>query len=98
MFTITDKAQEKIREMITKAGGESFLRYGIKSECCSELKYELSISANKNDQDIAIDFDGFSVLINPADTHLIKNTDIDFKDDQFEYGFIIHNQNPLVSF
>ena len=95
MFTITERAQEKIKEMMQEDSGmETFLKYRVTSKCCNEMEYDLSLSSNKKEQDTVIEFDGFRALINPADIRLIKNTEIDFKDG----GFMINNPNPLVSF
>ncbi|MCP3762880.1 iron-sulfur cluster assembly accessory protein [Domibacillus sp. A3M-37] len=94
MFTITEKAQEKIKEMMQEDTGiETFLTFRVTSRCCNEMEYDLSLSSHKKEQDTIIEFDEFRALINPADIYLIKNTEIDFKDD----GFMINNPNPLVS-
>lgn len=95
MFTITEKAQEVIKEMIQEdTGMETFLKFCVTSKCCNEMEYDLSLSSHKKEQDSIIEFDDFRALINPADIRLIKNTEIDFKDG----GFMINNRNPLVSF
>jgi iron-sulfur cluster assembly accessory protein len=97
MITITEKAQEKIKEMQKDIGEETFLRFRVKSECCNELNYALSLTIHKTEHDLIIEFNDFIVLIHPSDVPLLKNTEIDYKDDGVDNGFIINNPNPLVS-
>jgi iron-sulfur cluster assembly accessory protein len=98
MITITEKARGKIKEMQKDIGEETYLRFGVKSECCNELKYLLNLSMNKTINDEMINYDDFVVLINPADVRYIENTEIDYNDEPFESGFVIRNPHPLVSF
>jgi iron-sulfur cluster assembly accessory protein len=93
MIAITEKAREKIIDMQKEMVQETYVRFGVKSECCNELQYALSLAAHKSEQDLSVDFEDFTVLIHPSDVRLVKNTEIDFVDN----GFTINNPNPLVS-
>jgi iron-sulfur cluster assembly accessory protein len=93
MFTITEKAQKKIKEMQEEMGSKAFLRYQVISRCCNELQYDLTFDSHKSEQDVVVDFDGFRAVVHPADVRYIKNTEIDYVDG----GFTIRNPNPLVS-
>ncbi|PZE21226.1 HesB/IscA family protein [Paenibacillus xerothermodurans] len=93
MITITEQAQQKIKEMQTDMPQAPFLRVGVTSACCNELRYALSLSSDKAESDVTVEFGDVIVLVNPADVRFVKNIEIDYQDD----GFIIHNPNPLVS-
>ncbi|KIL45210.1 HesB/IscA family protein [Jeotgalibacillus soli] len=93
MINITQTALDMIKKMQNDIEEETFLRFGIQSECCNEISYALSLSKKKNAEDHIIDLGDIIVLVHPSDVRFIKGTVIDYSAD----GMIIKNPNPLVS-
>lgn len=50
MIKITDRAKEKIREIQENDEENRFLRFGVRSECCNEMHYSLSLTREKSDR------------------------------------------------
>ncbi|MEK3799020.1 iron-sulfur cluster assembly accessory protein [Peribacillus sp. FSL H8-0477] len=93
MIKITDRAKEKIREIQENDEENRFLRFGVRSECCNEMHYSLSLTREKSDQEEILLINEIQVLIHTVDTRYINQTEIDYQ----ENGFWINNPNPLVS-
>ena len=93
MITITERASKVIKEMQENMEEEMYLRFSIKRPCCSQMHYSLGLAAMKSDREKAIDINGITLLIDPADSHYTDEAEIDYLDG----GFIINNPNPLVS-
>lgn len=93
MIKITDRAKEKIRELQENDEENRFLRFGVRSECCNEMHYSLSLTREKSDQEEILLINEIQVLIHTVDTRYINQTEIDYQ----ENGFWINNPNPLVS-
>ena len=93
MFTITDRAKEKIKEIQETGDDGIFLRFGVRSECCNEMHYSLSLVRDKSDQEEMLIINDIQVLIHSADTRFLNQTEVDYQ----ENGFWINNPNPLVS-
>lgn len=93
MIKITDRAKEKIREIQENDEENRFLRFGVRSECCNEMHYSLSLTREKSDQEEILLINDIRVLIHTVDTRYINQTEIDYQ----ENGFWINNPNPLVS-
>lgn len=93
MIKITDRAKEKIREIQENDEENRFLRFGVRSECCNEMHYSLSLTREKSDQEEILLINDIHVLIHTVDTRYINQTEIDYQVN----GFWINNPNPLVS-
>lgn len=93
MIKITDRAKKKIREIQENDEESRFLRFGVRSECCNEMHYSLTLARDKSDQEELLIINDIHVLIHTADTRYINQTEIDYQ----ENGFWINNPNPLVS-
>lgn len=93
MIKITDRAKEKIKEIENNGEEYRFLRFGVKSECCNEMHYSLSLAKDKSAQEEMIIVNDIHVLFHSADMRFINQTEIDYQ----ENGFWINNPNPLVS-
>ncbi|WP_419882681.1 HesB/IscA family protein [Peribacillus sp. B-H-3] len=95
MIVISSIAQDKIREMKEEMDEDIILKYGVKSACCNELNYALSLS-KKNKDDRIFEFPGFKVAVHPADIRYITDTKIEYSEEG-DGGFYISSRHPLVS-
>lgn len=93
MFEITEEARKVMQEMLAPSAGETFIRYSIKSECCNQMNYALSIARQRKEGDQPIRKNGVDFLVHPADMPYLEKTVIDYQNG----GFWIGNRNPLVA-
>jgi iron-sulfur cluster insertion protein len=91
MITITESAQEKIKEILIDETPESRLRMFIQGGGCSGFSYGFTIDEVKNEDDFEITSGGTSVLIDSMSAHYVTGAEIDFVDDLQGSRFNIKN-------
>jgi len=93
MITVTDTAQTKIKQTLTKRGRGIGIRVGVKTTGCSGLAYVLEYVDELVDGDDAKLFDGFSVVINKKDQPFLMGLEIDYVRKGLNEGFDFTNPN-----
>ena len=91
MITITESAQEKIKEILIDETPESRLRMFIQGGGCSGFSYGFTIDEVKNEDDFEIEAGGTSVLIDSMSIQYVTGAEIDYIDDLQGSRFNIKN-------
>jgi iron-sulfur cluster insertion protein len=91
MITITESAQEKIKEILIDETPESRLRMFIQGGGCSGFSYGFTIDEVKNEDDFEITSGGTSVLIDSMSAQYVTGAEIDYVDDLQGSRFNIKN-------
>lgn len=96
MVTLTEKAVDKVREIIAaREDSENVaLRLYVKGGGCSGLSYGLALDYVKDD-DTVIEMDGVKVLVDPEAAHFVQGSEIDYKEALMGGGFAINNPNAI---
>jgi iron-sulfur cluster assembly protein len=91
--SITDRAVEKIKEMLTaeKRDGQG-LRLKVVGGGCSGLQYKLDFDTQKAG-DRVFEKDGAKVLIDMKSLLYLNGTELDYKEELMQSGFIFQNPN-----
>jgi iron-sulfur cluster assembly protein len=94
LLTLTERAQQEIRNIFEREadGDVDGLRLGVIGGGCSGLSYDMNFS-RRNPEDSVIEFDGFTVLLDPKSTIYLKGITLDFKDGLQGRGFVFSNPN-----
>lgn len=93
MFKLTEKAKEKIKEMINKEGQDYYLRvYAIPSGCCG-IDFGMELTNETDSSDNFIDFQDFKVVIDDFSYPFIENLQIDVIEKEQKLYFILDKQN-----
>lgn len=98
MLTVTENAQQKIREFFAAepaAKGKS-LRISLEPGGCSGFQYAFGFDA-KRDGDTEIPCAGFSVLVDQQSAPQLTGSKIDYAEDAAGSGFKIANPNVKKS-
>jgi iron-sulfur cluster insertion protein len=91
MITITESAQEKIKEVLEDETPTSRLRMFIQGGGCSGFSYGFTIDDAKNDDDLEIPAGSSSVLVDSMSMEYLKGSTVDYKDDLEGARFAITN-------
>ena len=92
MIQVTERAQEKIRQMIEADGKPGMkLRLSVEGGGCSGMRYDLSFEQDPHEDDEQIDCDGFKVLVDRASKPFLQGLQVDYKDALMDGGFKIVN-------
>lgn len=91
MITITESAQEKIKEVLADETPETRLRMYITGGGCSGFQYGFSIEETQNEDDFEIPAGDVPVLVDSLSMQYLENAVVDFKDDLQGSRFSISN-------
>ena len=98
IITVTDKAATKAREILASKGVENgALRVFVVGGGCSGYQYGMAIARNREDDDIAIDVGGLTILVDSESAPLIDGAEVDYVEDIMKSGFTIFNPNATHS-
>ena len=94
MVTITDRAAEKIRDILEAEGpeGADGLRVRVVGGGCSGLQYKVAMTAEKKGDKI-FEHQGSRVYIDRRSFLYLSGTQVDYGDDLQGAGFQFNNPN-----
>jgi iron-sulfur cluster assembly accessory protein len=93
-ITLSDSAMSKVAELIAKEGEEGLaLRVAVRPGGCSGYSYEMFFDTELAEDDIAREFGGVRVVVDPASAELLNGSVLDYKDGLQGAGFHISNPN-----
>ena len=95
MVTVTDKAKNKIDDLIENAGldGSYFLRVSVKGGGCSGLSYNLDFDNEIKKGDQIFEDKGVKLALDMKSFLYLAGTELDFSDGLNGKGFNFHNPN-----
>jgi iron-sulfur cluster assembly protein len=95
-ITVTDKAAEKARSILAERGVENgALRVFVVGGGCSGYQYGMAIARNREDDDIAIEASGVTLLVDQESAPLLDGAEVDYVEDLMKSGFTIFNPNAV---
>ncbi len=94
LMTITAAAAEKVRALLDGRGKPSVgIRIGVRTKGCSGMSYTIEFADEKGAFDEVVEDKGVTVLIDPKATMFIVGTEMDYREDKLESGFVFSNPN-----
>jgi iron-sulfur cluster insertion protein len=94
---VTERAASRIREILAVEPGKSALRVSVNGGGCSGFQYGFELEAMRNDDDLVIERNGATVLIDSTSLVYLNGSQIDFVDDLIGQSFRISNPNATSS-
>jgi iron-sulfur cluster assembly accessory protein len=92
---MTDSAAKRIAKIVSGEAGKTALRVSVEGGGCSGFSYKFDLVDVRNDDDVAIEKDGATVLIDDLSLVYMGGSVIDFVDDLMGQSFKI--VNPLAT-
>jgi iron-sulfur cluster assembly protein len=93
-MTVTPAAVAKIKALLDGRGKPSAgIRIGIRTKGCSGMSYTLEFADERNAFDEVVETEGVTLLIDPKATMFILGTEMDYREDKLESGFVFTNPN-----
>ncbi len=91
--SITDRAAERIREIVTAENREGQgLRLKVVGGGCSGLQYKVDFDTEKAG-DRVFEKEGAKVLVDMKSLLYLAGTELDYKEGLMESGFVFQNPN-----
>jgi len=93
VLRVTDRAAERVREIVENAGGAEGIRIGVKKGGCAGMEYTVDLVREPVASDDAVDVGGAKVFVNPQATLFLLGTEMDFEATKLRTGFVFRNPN-----
>lgn len=94
---MTDAAARRIARIVANDPGKTALRVAVEGGGCSGFSYTFDLVDHRNDDDVSIEKDGATVLIDDLSLVYMGGSVIDFVDDLMGQSFQIKNPNAVAS-
>ena len=96
-ISVSDRAANRIREIMAGGGGQNALRVSVQGGGCSGFRYDFEIVSQTDVDDLVIEKSGARVAIDPVSVPFMAGSEIDFVDDLIGASFKITNPNATAS-
>ncbi|MFZ5825661.1 MAG: HesB/IscA family protein [Bacillota bacterium] len=96
-ITLTDKASNRLKEIIKAKGENLALRVMVRAGGCSGFEYGMALERNPRPDDSVAETDGVKVVVDPNSLRYLDGSTIDFVDSLMGGGFAINNPNATSS-
>jgi iron-sulfur cluster assembly accessory protein len=95
--TVSARAAKKIGKILQAEPAPMMLRVAVTGGGCSGFQYNFALDDARTDDDLVIEKDGVTVLVDPMSLDFLKGAEIDYVDDLIGAAFKIHNPNATSS-
>lgn len=98
MITLTPKALQAVRRFVKGSSDPVFgLRIVVSGGGCSGLQYGMKLEAEKQDDDVLVEYEDITLLVDPFSAPLIEGVTVDFVDSLTGTGFKFDNPKATSS-
>ncbi|MEJ8476010.1 iron-sulfur cluster insertion protein ErpA [Roseibium algae] len=94
--TVSDRAAKRIAKIIANEPAGTALRVSVEGGGCSGLQYKYDLVTEQGDDDLVLEKNGISVLIDSISLQYMGGSEIDFVDDIIGQAFQITNPNAVA--
>jgi iron-sulfur cluster assembly protein len=93
VITMTDRAAERVREIVEARANAVGVRLGIKKGGCAGMEYTVDLVTEPNPKDDHVERDGANVYVAPEAALFLFGTEMDFEQTTLRTGFTFRNPN-----
>ncbi|HWT31122.1 MAG TPA: Fe-S cluster assembly scaffold SufA [Propylenella sp.] len=93
VISLTERAAERVREIVGNSDGAEGIRIGVKKGGCAGMEYTLDLVRERQAGDDMVDVGGAKVFVNPQATLFLLGTEMDFEVTKLRTGFVFKNPN-----
>jgi iron-sulfur cluster assembly accessory protein len=95
--TVTERAAQKIGEILRREPTGTMLRVSVEGGGCSGFQYRFDTERERAQDDVVIEKNGATVLIDPMSLNYMAGSEIDFVDDLIGSSFKVNNPKATAS-
>jgi iron-sulfur cluster assembly accessory protein len=94
---LTENAARRVAEIMKTEAPGSVLRVGVDGGGCSGFSYTYNVTTERTDEDLVLEREGATVLIDQISLEFLRGCRIDFVDDLMGRMFKISNPAATAS-
>ena len=95
--SVSARAAKRIADILAAESGSVMLRVAVTGGGCSGFQYNFTLDDARMDDDLVVERDGATVLVDPVSLDFLAGAEIDFVDDLIGASFKINNPNATSS-
>jgi iron-sulfur cluster assembly accessory protein len=95
--SVTPSAARRIKEILASDPAKTALRVAVNGGGCSGFQYEFLLESDRKEDDLAVERDGATVLIDSMSLVYMDGSEIDFVDDLIGQSFKVKNPQAKSS-
>ncbi|MGP1276221.1 MAG: iron-sulfur cluster insertion protein ErpA [Caulobacterales bacterium] len=95
-ISLSETAARQIRTILDGQDAR-YLRVAVVGGGCSGFSYQFHLETDRAEDDLAIERDGATVLIDEMSVDFLKGSEIDYVDELIGAAFRIHNPNATAA-
>jgi len=95
--TVSERAARRIAEILKSEAAGTMLRVSVEGGGCSGFQYKFAMDREKAADDLVIERNAATVLIDPVSLEYMAGSEIDFVDDLIGASFKVHNPNVTAA-
>ena len=97
-LNFTAAAAAKVRELISEEGNAALaLRVYIQGGGCSGFQYGFEFDENRAEDDVAVDTDDVTLLVDPLSLQYLMGSEVDYTESLQGAQFVIRNPNAKTT-
>ena len=96
-ITVSERAARRIGQILKTEGDGAMLRISVEGGGCSGFQYKFDVESAKADDDVLIERDGVTMLIDPVSLQYLAGSEVDFVDDLIGASFKVNNPQAKTS-
>ncbi|MEP9377637.1 iron-sulfur cluster insertion protein ErpA [Aquabacter sp. CN5-332] len=94
---VTDTAARRISEILSGEAPESVLRVSVEGGGCSGFQYRFDVTRERDGDDLVIEKEGATIVVDKVSMDYLSGSRIDFVDDLIGASFKIDNPHAVAS-
>ncbi|WP_428481964.1 iron-sulfur cluster insertion protein ErpA [Pyruvatibacter mobilis] len=96
-FAVTESAARQIAKILSAEPDGTMLRVSVEGGGCSGFQYNFTLDDTRTDDDLVIERDGATVLVDTMSLTYMGGSELDFVDDLIGQSFQVKNPNATAS-
>jgi len=96
-ITVTERAAQRIAEIVACENQARLLRVSVEGGGCSGFQYKFNLVAQAETDDVVFERSGAKVVIDPVSMGFLAGSEIDFVDDLIGASFRVNNPKATQS-
>ena len=96
VMRLTDAAAERIKTLMANAERPiAGLRVGVRNGGCAGMSYTMDYAESAGPMDEVVEDKGVKILIDPKAVLFLLGTEMDWRSDRLQSGFVFNNPNQV---
>ncbi len=92
-FSVSDRAAERVSEIVAAQSRPAALRVAVLAGGCSGFQYKFELDEAVQPDDFVVETQGARVLVDPVSLDLLAGSQLDYTDELMGAHFTVRNPN-----